>query len=78
MTPKSYSIIVKSLDADIVLRTRLAEMLQTTPEEKVQYAKEITDTATALIEFHILYQQSAETPRRIDLTIQPTNQAQEA
>jgi hypothetical protein len=49
-------------------------MLQTTPEEKAEYAQEISDTSKALIEFHILYQQCAEPPRRIDLTIQPTNQ----
>jgi hypothetical protein len=73
MTPKSYSIIVKSLDADVALRTRLAEMLQTTPEEKAEYAQEISDTSKALIEFHIFYERFAQTSAAIDLTIQHNN-----
>jgi hypothetical protein len=52
---KSYDLICKSLDADIMLRTRLSVMLQTTTEEKVRYAHEITDLATALIDLSILY-----------------------
>ncbi len=73
MTPKSYSIIVKSLDGDMALRTRLAEMLHCTPEEKAEYVHEITDTATALIEFHIFYERFAHTSAAIDLMIQHNN-----
>lgn len=52
---KSYDLICKSLDADITLRTRLSEMLQTSTEEKLQFAQEITDLAVALIDLTILY-----------------------
>ncbi len=55
MNKKSYDLICKSLDADIMLRTRLSVMLQATPGEKVQFAQEITDLATALIDITILY-----------------------
>ena len=74
MTPKSYSIIVKSLDGDVALRTRLAEMLHCTPEEKAAYASEISDTSKALIEFHIFYERFAQTSAAIDLTIRHNNQ----
>lgn len=55
MNKKSYDLICKSLDADITLRTRLSEMLQTSTEERLQFAQEITDLAVALIDLTILY-----------------------
>jgi hypothetical protein len=55
MNKKSYDLICKSLDADIILRTKLSEMLQTSTQEKLQFAQEINDLAVALIDLTILY-----------------------
>lgn len=51
MTYAQYSLIVHTIDLAIQDKVRLMTMLQTTPAERLVYATEVSELASALIEF---------------------------
>lgn len=55
MTYKQFTFIEHLIDKHIQAQLAMGAMSQTTDVEKVQYALEITEAATALIELTILY-----------------------